>query len=57
MSPFGSIPLRFEALPGPRIRLPQTREFFTDLACTLVCRTVIAYLKNRPVWQASALPD
>ena len=50
-------PLRFEAFLGARIRLPRTREFFTDLACTLVCRSVIAYLKNRPVWQALALPD
>ena len=37
-------PLRFEALPGPRIHLPRTGEFFTDLAYTLVCRSIIAYL-------------
>ena len=37
--------LWFEALPGPRILLPDAREFFTDLACSLVCRSVIAYLR------------
>ena len=39
-----SISLRFEALPGPSIHLPRTREFFTDLAYTLVSRSIIAYL-------------
>jgi hypothetical protein len=43
-----------DALPGSRIRLPETGEFFTDLACTLVCRSVIAYL--RTVWYGRRRP-
>jgi len=57
VSPSKSILLRFGALSGASIRLPRAREIFTDLACTLVCSNVIAYLRNRPVWQALALPD
>ena len=44
-----------EMLPfPPRQRVWRLRY---SLAYTLVCRSIIAYLKNRSVWQTPALPE